>query len=49
MLFAPTSVILMVVLSYLDIPYTKWIKTIWKLLLEILAVLLIVFILLVVL
>lgn len=49
MLFAPTSVILMLVLSYLDIPYTKWIKTIWKLLLEILAVLLIVFILLVVL
>ena len=49
MLFAPTSVILMVVLSYLDIPYTKWIKTIWKLLLEILAVLLLVFILLVVL
>lgn len=49
MLFAPTSVILMVVLSYLDIPYTKWIKTIWKLLLEVLVVLLIVFILLVVL
>lgn len=49
MLFAPTSVILMVVLSYLDIPYTKWIKTIWKLLLEVLLVLLIVFILLVVL
>ena len=49
MLFAPTSVILMVVLSYLDIPYTKWIKTVWKLLLEILAVLLLVFILLVVL
>ena len=49
MLFAPTSVILMVVLSYLDIPYTKWIKTLWKLLLEVLVVLLIVFILLVVL
>lgn len=49
MLFAPTSVILMVVLSYLDIPYTKWIKTIWKLLFEVLVVLLIVFILLVVL
>lgn len=47
MLFAPTSIILMIVLSYLDIPYTKWIKTIWKLLLELLAVLLIVFILLI--
>ena len=47
LLFAPTSVILMIVLSYLDIPYTKWIKTIWKLLLELLLVLLIVFILLI--
>lgn len=43
MLFAPTSLILMLVLSYLDIPYSKWLKTIWKLILELLAVLLIVF------
>lgn len=43
MLFAPTSLILMVVLSYLDIPYSKWLKTIWKLLLEFLVILLVVF------
>lgn len=43
MLFAPTSLVLMLVLSYLDIPYSKWLKTIWKLILELLAVLLIVF------
>lgn len=47
MLFAPTSVILMVALSYLDIPYKKWLKTIWKLLLEFLVILLIVFTILV--
>ena len=29
-LIAPTSVILMIGLSYLDIPYTKWLKYIWK-------------------
>lgn len=43
MLVAPTSLILMGVLSYLDIPYKKWLKTIWKLVLELLIVLLIVF------
>lgn len=43
MLFAPTSVILMGTLSYLDIPYGKWLKHIWKLLLELLVVLFIVF------
>lgn len=43
-IFAPTSFILMIVLEYLDIPYTSWIKAIWKFLLELLAVLLIVFI-----
>ena len=47
MLFAPTSVVLMTVLAYLDISYGKWLKTIWKLLLELLAVLLIIFIILV--
>lgn len=43
-IFAPTSFILMIVLAYLDIPYTSWIKAIWKFLLELLAVLLIAFI-----
>lgn len=43
-IFAPTSFILMIVLEYLDIPYTSWIKAIWKFLLELLAVLLIAFI-----
>lgn len=44
MLFAPTSVVLMAVLSYLDIPYTKWLKTIWKLILELLLLLFVIFI-----
>lgn len=43
MLIAPTSIILMGVLSYLKISYGKWFKTIWKLLLELLVLLLIVF------
>lgn len=43
-IFAPTSFILMIALEYLDIPYTSWIKAIWKFLLELLAVLLIAFI-----
>ena len=43
MLVAPTSLILMGMLSYLKIPYGKWFKTIWKLVLELLVVLLIVF------
>ncbi len=43
MLAAPTSVVLMCVLSYLKISYGKWFKTIWKLLLEFLVVLLIIF------
>lgn len=47
MLVAPTSLILMVVLSYLDIPYKKWLKTIWKLVVEFLVVLLIIFTILV--
>lgn len=36
-LFAPTSVILMVILSYLDISYGKWIKSNWILILGMLA------------
>ena len=43
MLVAPTSLILMGTLSYLNIPYGKWLKTVWKLLLELLVVLLILF------
>ena len=43
MIIAPTSVILLGTLTYLDIPYTQWIKHIWKLFLELLGVLLIVF------
>lgn len=38
MLIAPTSVILVAVLSYLGISYGKWLKTIWKLFLEMLLV-----------
>jgi len=34
MLVAPTSVILLVTLSYMDVSYTNWLKAIWKLLLE---------------
>lgn len=43
MLVAPTSLILMGMLSYLKVPYSKWFKAIWKLLLELLVLLLIVF------
>ena len=47
MLVAPTSIILMGVLSYLDIPYTSWLKTVWKLFVELFIVLLIVFLIVV--
>lgn len=46
MLVAPTSLVLMGMLSYLKVSYGKWVKTIWKLLLELLVLLLIVFIIL---
>ena len=36
-LFAPTSVILMAILSYLDVSYGKWIKSNWILILGMLA------------
>lgn len=42
MLVAPTSIVLLLTLFYLDIPYKKWLKTVWKLTLEMLVVLLIV-------
>ena len=47
MLVAPTSVVLMAVLSYLGVSYKEWFKNIWKLLLELLVVLLIIFTILV--
>lgn len=43
MLVAPTSVILIGTLSYLDISYKQWLKHIWKLFLELLAVLVVIF------
>lgn len=43
MLFAPTSAILMGALAYLKVPYTDWLKYIWKLLLQLLVVLFIIF------
>ncbi len=42
-LIAPTSIVLIATLSYLDISFGQWIKTVWKLLLELLVVLLIIF------
>ena len=36
----PTSMVLVLGLEYLDIPYTKWLKTAWKALLEIFIVVL---------
>lgn len=46
MLVAPTSVILLGTLTYLDISYTQWLKHIWKLFLQLLLVLVIVFLIL---
>lgn len=46
MLVLPTSVVLMVVLSYLNINFKDWLKNIWKFALEFLAVLLVLFIIL---
>ena len=46
MLVAPTSLVLMATLSYLNISYTSWLKNIWKLLLELFIILILVFIIL---
>lgn len=46
MLVAPTSLVLMGILSYLDISYKAWLKSIWKLFVEIFVILFIVFIIL---
>ncbi len=43
-LFAPTSLILMGTLAYLNVSYKEWLKNIWKLLLELFVVLLIIFV-----
>ena len=42
-LIAPTSVVLVATLSYLDVSFWQWIKTSWKLILEILVAVLIIF------
>ena len=47
MLIAPTSVVLMTTLSYLNISFKDWLKNIWKVALEILVVLLVIFTILV--
>ncbi len=44
MLIAPTSLFLILGLSYLDIPYKKWLKFIWKLVLELLILIIVVLI-----
>lgn len=46
MLIAPTSVVLVTVLGYLNVSIKTWFKAVWKLLLELLVVLLILFIIL---
>lgn len=46
MLIAPTSVILISTLTYLDISYTQWMKHIWKLFLQLLLVLVVLFLIL---
>lgn len=45
-LIAPTSVILLVTLSYLHIPYGKWLKSNWKFIVELLVLLLAIFLIL---
>ena len=47
MLVAPTSLILATVLAYLEVSYKDWLKSIWKLLVELFVVLLIIFTILV--
>ncbi len=43
MLIAPTSIILLGTLTYLEVPYTQWLKHIWKLFVQFLIVLVIIF------
>ena len=46
MLVAPTSVVLIATLAYLNVPYQKWLKNVWKVFLAILICLLALFLLL---
>ena len=46
MLVAPTSLVLMGTLSYLKVSYKDWLKSVWKLLVELFAILLVAFIIL---
>ena len=41
MLIAPTSVLLMVTLGYVEESYTKWFKYIWKFLVAMLVVIIV--------
>ena len=43
MLIAPTSIVLLGTLAYLEIPYMQWLKHIWKLFVQLLLVLVIIF------
>lgn len=45
-LVLPTSLVLMVTLSYMDISYGQWLKHIWKLFVEVLLVLIAIFVIL---
>lgn len=45
MLVAPTSIVLLVTLSYLDISYGKWLKAVWKLFIELFAAILVILLL----
>ena len=45
-LVGPTSLVLMGILAYLNVSYKEWLKNVWKLAVELLVVLLIVFIIL---
>lgn len=47
MLIAPTSIVLMGTLSYLNVSFKDWLKNIWKIALEILVLLLVIFTILV--
>ena len=47
MLVAPTSVVLMTVLSYLGVSYKEWFNKIWKLLLELVILMIVIFTILV--
>lgn len=42
MFFVPTSLMLILGLTYLDIPYTEWLKKTWKLLLALLVVIIVI-------